>query len=77
MGVSEGFNDNALARRVVAHGAPSVTPIQAGRSEGCPAMEPSRAERLLPKLADGGMVFLFAPDENWLSRDRWLSADAS
>ena len=75
-GVSEGFNDNAFARRVVAHGAPYVTPDKAGRSEGCPAMEPSRAERLLPKLAGGGMVFLFAPDENWLSRDHWLGENA-
>ncbi|MEO6529034.1 MAG: murein L,D-transpeptidase catalytic domain-containing protein, partial [Gemmatimonadaceae bacterium] len=77
MGVSEGFNDNAFARRVVAHGAPYVTPNKAGRSEGCPAMEPDRAERLLPKLADGGMVFLFAPDENWLARDPWLTSNAS
>ncbi len=76
MGVSSGFNDNALARRVVAHGAPYVTPDKAGRSQGCPAMEPARAERLLPKLADGGMVFLFAPDEHWMSRDPWLVADA-
>jgi hypothetical protein len=76
VGVSEGFNDNAFARRVVAHGAPYVTPNKAGRSEGCPAMEPARAERLLPKLADGGMVFLFAPDENWMARDPWLSATA-
>jgi hypothetical protein len=77
MGVSEGFNDNAFARRVVAHGAPYVTPDKAGRSEGCPAMEPARAQRLLPKLADGGMVFLFAPDANWMSRDPWLTGDAS
>jgi hypothetical protein len=75
-GVSNGFNDNALTRRVVAHGAPYVTPSGAGRSEGCPAMEPSRAARLLPKLADGGMVFLFAPDANWLSRDPWLASNA-
>ncbi|HKP15054.1 MAG TPA: murein L,D-transpeptidase catalytic domain family protein, partial [Gemmatimonadaceae bacterium] len=61
MGVSTGFNDKAFARGVVAHGAPYVTPSKAGRSQGCPAMEPERAERLLPKLADGGMVFLFAP----------------
>jgi hypothetical protein len=73
-GVSTGFNDNALARRVVAHGAPYVTPTKAGRSEGCPAMEPSRAQKLLPKLAEGAMVFLFAPDENWMSRDPWLTA---
>lgn len=76
MGVSEGFNDNAFSRGVVAHGAPYVTPSKAGRSEGCPAMEPSRAERLLPKLADGGMVFLFAPDQHWLSSDPWVANDA-
>lgn len=73
-GVSDGFNDNALARGVVAHGAPYVTASKAGRSEGCPAIEPERAERLLPKLANGGMVFLFAPDENWLARDPWVAA---
>jgi hypothetical protein len=73
-GVSTGFNDRAYARGVVAHGAPYVTPTRAGRSLGCPAMESSRAERLLPKLADGGMVFLFAPDAKWLAGDPWLTA---
>jgi hypothetical protein len=77
MGVSIGFNDQALARGVVAHGAPYVTSSKAGRSEGCPAMEPERAERLLPKLADGGMVFLFAPDQTWLTSDPWLTSTAS
>ena len=72
-GESGRFNDKAFARGVVAHGAPYVTPDKAGRSEGCPAMEPSRAERLLPKLADGAMVFLFAPDTNWLANDPWVS----
>ena|SRR5215213_237711 len=76
MGVSTGFNDRALARGVVAHGAPYVTESKAGRSEGCPAMEPERAERLLPKLADGGMVFLFAPDQRWLSTDPWVTGSA-
>ena len=76
MGVSSGFNDKAFARGVVAHGAPYVTTSKAGRSEGCPAIEPARAERLLPKLANGGMVFLFAPDENWMARDPWLVANA-
>jgi hypothetical protein len=73
-GVSTGFNDNALERGVVAHGAPYVTSTKAGRSEGCPAMEPARAKRLLPKLAEGGMVFLFAPDPNWMAGDPWVSA---
>lgn len=75
-GVSRGFNDRAMQRGVVTHGAPYVTASAAGRSEGCPAMEQSRAQTLLPKIAHGGMVFLFAPDEEWRARDRWLSADA-
>jgi hypothetical protein len=73
-GLSTGWNDNARARGVVAHGAPYVTASGAGRSEGCPAVEPGRAEKLLPKLANGGMVFLFAPDETWMRSDPWLSA---
>ena len=60
-GVTPGYNDNARARGVVAHGAPYVTPTRAGRSEGCPAMEQQRAQRVLPELANGGMVFLFSP----------------
>jgi hypothetical protein len=71
-GVSTGFNDKAFTRGVVAHGAPYVTPNRAGLSKGCPAMETARAQRLLPKLADGGMVFLFAPNANWMSKDPWL-----
>ena len=66
-GVSREYNDNARARHVVAHGAPYVSATIAGLSEGCPAMEPSRAEKLLPRLANGGMVFLFAPDSAWMA----------
>src|SRR5437868_4361884 len=61
-GVTPGYNDNARARGVVAHGAPYVTSTRAGRSEGCPAMEQQRAQRVLPELANGGMVFLFSPN---------------
>jgi hypothetical protein len=60
-GLSGPLNDNARARHVVAHGAPYVTDTRAGHSEGCPALEPDRARRLLPRLADGGLLFLFAP----------------
>jgi hypothetical protein len=73
LGLSEGFNDNAFARGVVAHGAPYVSSTRAGRSEGCPAMEQSRAKRLLPMLANGAMVFLFAPNQSWLATDPWIN----
>ncbi len=74
-GVSGRFNNNALARGVVAHGAPYVTATRAGRSEGCPAMAPARAQELLPKLANGGLVFLFAPDSSWMANDPWVTAE--
>ena len=74
-GVSSGYNDNAFARGVVAHGAPYVTSTRAGRSEGCPAMEPQRAQRVLPELANGGMVFLFGLDQEWMADDPWVAAN--
>src|SRR3982074_1698294 len=72
-GVSENFNTNALSRVGVAHGGPYLTADKAGRSEGCPAMEQDRARRVLPELADGGMVFLFAPNQRWMTDDSWVA----
>lgn len=72
-GVSGAFNSNARARGVVAHGAPYVTASRAGRSEGCPAVDQQRAKTLLPRLANGALVFLFAPDERWLENDPWVT----
>lgn len=77
-GVSGFFNDGARARGVVVHGAPYVTPAGSGRSEGCPAMQPTRAERLIPKLAEGSLVFLFSPrDKTWEEQDPWAHGVAT
>jgi hypothetical protein len=74
-GLSGPFNSAARARGIVVHGAPYVTSLSAGRSEGCPAMEEDRARRLLPRLANGGMVYHFSPlDEAWLRNDPWSGA---
>jgi hypothetical protein len=73
-GLSGRYNSAARARGVVAHGAPYVTATRAGRSEGCPAMEQGRAAELLPKIARGGLVFLFSPlDKTWMRSDPWAS----
>lgn len=75
-GLSGRFNSSARARGVVAHGAPYVTAARAGRSEGCPALEQGRARRLLPQIANGGLVFLFSPlDETWMEQDPWAKGD--
>ncbi len=74
-GVSGAFNDAARRRGIVSHGAPYVSAGDAGRSQGCPAMEEHRARRLLPMIANGGMVFLFSPsDTRWLREDPWIRA---
>jgi hypothetical protein len=74
-GVSGQFNDKALARGVVVHGAPYVTASGSGRSLGCPAMDQARAHRLIPKIANGGLVFLFSPnDAQWMRNDPWANA---
>jgi hypothetical protein len=74
-GRSGRFNDNARKRGVVVHGAPYVTDGDAGRSDGCPAMELARAKRLIPLLAKGGVVFHFSPnDEKWMNNDPWVHA---
>lgn len=71
-GLSGQFNSAARARGVVVHGAPYVTPGRAGRSEGCPAMEESRARTLLPRISNGSLVYLFSPrDESWIREDPW------
>lgn len=74
-GLSGRFNSAARDRGVVVHGAPYVTADRAGRSEGCPAMEEQRAQRLIPRIANGGLVFLFSPeDAGWMGGDPWARA---
>jgi hypothetical protein len=77
-GLSGRFNSAARERRVVVHGAPYVTPQKAGRSEGCPAMETRRASSLLPKIGNGGLVFLFSPlEKTWMNEDPWANMDSN
>ncbi len=73
-GLSGKFNSAARARGVVAHGAPYVTASRAGKSEGCPAIEQGRARKLLPKISNGGLVFLFSPlERSWKVSDPWVN----
>ena len=71
-GESGAYNSAARRRGIVAHGAPYVQARNAGRSSGCPAMEQERARRLLPLIANGGVVFIFSPrDTAWLEDAPW------
>jgi hypothetical protein len=73
-GLSGRFNARARERGVVVHGAPYVSGGRAGRSEGCPAVSPARARTLIPRIRNGGMVFLYSPhDRTWKSEDPWAN----
>ena len=82
-GLEPGINDRAEARRVVVHGANYVAPEfvarhgRLGRSWGCPALDPRVSRNVIDEIKDGGAVFAFYPDRNWLDRSSYLSCDAA
>lgn len=57
-------NNAARERAIVIHGADYVTPKRKkmGRSWGCPALERSVALDLIPKIANGVLVYTRGPD---------------
>lgn len=82
-GLEPGINDRAYQRRVVVHGADYVAPEfvarhgRLGRSYGCPALDRRVSGRVIDEIKDGGAVFAFYPDRNWLERSSYLSCDAA
>lgn len=76
-GLERGFNDNALSRRVVMHGAWYVEPKlihqmgRAGRSWGCPAIAQSMAKPIINLLKGGTVLFAYYPDRNYLSHSNF------
>jgi hypothetical protein len=82
-GLEPGVNDRALDRALVIHGAAYVNGQMAnrqgrlGRSEGCPAVRPAVAHRLIDTLKEGQYVFSYYPDRRWLGGSRYLKCGAS
>jgi hypothetical protein len=86
-GLDEGFNDRALERAIVMHGAPYVDEATAralgrlGRSWGCPALREGIAHEIIDRVKGGNLVFAYYPDPEWLAKSKYLgscgSGDAS
>jgi len=79
-GAEEGFNDNALERGIVMHGADYVCSSyikcnqRLGRSQGCPAV-PTKVNKWLIDLIQGGScLFIYYPDKQYLKKSEILSA---
>lgn len=77
-GLDEGFNDRAMDRAIVMHGAAYVNESTAlslgrlGRSWGCPAVRKEIAQRLIDTVRGGSPLFAYYPDTQWLSNSRFL-----
>ncbi len=81
-GMDSGFNDNARSRSIVVHGAAYVSPgtINAlgrlGRSQGCPAVAPELAEKVINTIEDKTVLFINKSQESYSSKylDHTLAA---
>jgi hypothetical protein len=77
-GLEAGFNDRAWDRAIVMHGASYVSEATAralgrlGRSQGCPAVRPQIARKLIDTLKEGTPIIAYYPDQQWLSSSRFL-----
>ncbi|MEP7251709.1 MAG: murein L,D-transpeptidase catalytic domain family protein [Ginsengibacter sp.] len=77
-GEEKGINDNAYSRAIVMHSAPyvneSVIKSQGflGRSLGCPAIPAKFYKPIIQKIKNGSCLFLYSPDQNYLSHSRLL-----
>lgn len=82
-GLEPGFNDHAMERAIVIHGAAYVNADMArmhgriGRSWGCPAVRTAVAHRLIDTLKNGQLVFSYYPDRRWLGSSSYLNCDGS
>lgn len=77
-GLDAGFNDRALERAIVMHGAPYVSETvvkkqgRLGRSWGCPALSDGIARAVIDRVKRTGLVFAYYPDREWLARSKFL-----
>lgn len=78
-GLEEGFNDNARRRAIVVHAASYVDDEyirrngKAGRSLGCPALDPDVSGQVIDTIKGGKLMFAYYPDRRWLERSRYLN----
>lgn len=77
-GLEKDFNDNALARSIVFHGADYVCEDfirktgRLGRSEGCPAVSNDMSTPIIQAIKGGSCLFLYYPDMAYLTKSSFL-----
>ena len=77
-GMDRGYNDAALERCIVMHGADYVSEKfiksekRLGRSWGCPAVPRDLAKPIINTIKNRTCLFIYYPDQNYLSSSQWL-----
>jgi hypothetical protein len=80
IGMDKGFNDAALERAIVMHGADYVSDNFAsahkriGRSWGCPAISRELAAPIINTIKGKNCLFIYYPDKNYLNSSEWLKS---
>ncbi len=78
-GLEPGFNDRALERKIVLHGADYVSPDfikqhgRLGRSWGCPAVPAKDARRIIDLMSEKAYLFIYYPEREWLNKSPLLN----
>jgi hypothetical protein len=78
-GVEEGFNDNALNREIIMHGADYATEDfilkngRLGRSFGCPSLPPDLIKPVVDSIDKGTCLFIYYPDADYLAHSSLLN----
>ncbi|MGV8836827.1 murein L,D-transpeptidase catalytic domain family protein [Cellvibrio sp.] len=78
-GLEDGFNDKAMERAIVFHGADYVDLKLAkklghlGRSHGCPAVRRGVARKVIDTIKGEQFLFSYYPDQQWLAKSQFLN----
>lgn len=82
-GLEVGFNDNAMERAIVFHGADYVNTKfinkqgRIGRSLGCPAVRNGIAKKVIDTIKGEQFLFSYYPDQRWLADSQFLNCNLS
>jgi len=79
LGCEKGFNDQALDRGIVIHGADYVSSDfinqngRLGRSQGCPAVSNELCPAIVEQIKEGSCFFVYYPDPLYLKRSQFFN----
>ena len=78
-GMEKGFNDNAVKREIIMHGAEYATENfirrigRLGRSFGCPSLPPDLVKPVVETIKEGTCLFIYHRDNNYFSHSNLLN----